>query len=99
MAVGAAAEARRHHLRPTPQLRAGSAEFLHRVGASRHSQHPDLAPGAERCQASSHRRSRAGRTAIALTLAAMIETTSPGAAHRHSWSTNGSGCSRYPSTP
>ncbi len=45
-------------------------------------------------RASSHRRSRAGRTAAALALPVMIETTPPAAAHRHSWLTSGSGWSR-----
>ncbi len=47
-------------------------------------------------RASSHRRSRAGRTAIVLALPVMIETTPPAAAHRHSWSTNGSGLLEVP---
>src|SRR5215203_3001068 len=50
-------------------------------------------------RASSHRRSKAGRTAMALALPVMIETMPPAAAHWHSWLTTGSGCSRYPSTP
>ena len=45
-------------------------------------------------RASSQRRSMAGRTALALALPVMIETTPPSAAHRHSWSTSGSGWSR-----
>ena len=41
--------------------------------------------------ASAHRRSSAGRTANVAALSAINDTTPPGAAHRHSAATNGSG--------
>ena len=83
----------------TPPARMQLAELLHRVGSAGTPSTPISVLASNDARASSHRRSRAGRTALALALPVMIETTPPAAAHRHSWSTNGSGCSRYPSTP
>ena len=55
------------------------ADFLYRVGPPRTPSTPI--------------RSKAGCTAVALALPVMIDTTPPPAAHRHSWSTRGFGCS------
>jgi hypothetical protein len=82
-AVGVASrgfEFDRRYLLRVAGVQLGSAELLDGVGPARHPQHADLGSGVERRSASSHRCSRAGRTAIALALPVMIETTPPAAA-------------------